>query len=82
MVGQPDVGRDDRVLGTAELGAYALITNITRKPLDTRPGTDEPVRILDQRLARGEIDAEEYQRLRDLITTGEHHSPAGTGSPR
>jgi uncharacterized membrane protein len=37
-----------------------------------RPGRDpdpQPrgaARILDERLARGEIDAEEYRRLRDL----------------
>ena len=62
-------------------GAYALITNATRKPRDTDDGSDA-VRILDQRLARGEIDAAEYQRLRDLITTGDHRTPAGTGSTR
>jgi putative membrane protein len=62
-------------------GAYALITNATRKPRDSDHGGD-PVRILDQRLARGEIDAAEYQRLRDLITTGDHQTPAGTGSTR
>jgi len=37
--------------------------------------------ILDQRLARGEIDAEEYRRLRDLMAHQEH-SPAGTGEQR
>ena len=62
-------------------GAYALITNAVRRP----PGREDGAgarRILDQRLARGEIDAAEYQRLRDLITTGDHQSPASTGSPR
>ena len=58
-----------------------MITNATRKPSDTDHGSDA-VRILDQRLARGEIDATEYQRLRHLITTGDHQSPAGTGSTR
>ena len=62
-------------------GAYALITNLTRKP-GTPDSGDDAMRILDRRLARGEIDADEYQRLRDLITTGDHHSPAGTGSAR
>jgi putative membrane protein len=62
-------------------GLYALITNATRKPRDTDNGNDA-VRILDRRLARGEIDAAEYQRLRDLITTGDHQAPASTGSPR
>ena len=62
-------------------GVYALITNLTRKPTDTDHDSDA-VRILDQRLARGEIDAGEYQRLRDLITADDHHTPAGSGSAR
>jgi uncharacterized membrane protein len=60
-------------------GVYALITNATRKP-STRDGSDDAVHILDRRLASGEIDAAEYQRLRDLITTRDHQAPAGTGS--
>ena len=61
---------------------YALVTNLTRKP--GQPGTTrgETRAILDQRLARSEIDAEEYQRLRDLIASGDHQSPASTGSVR
>ena len=62
-------------------GVYALITNASRKPRDTDAGGDA-VRILDRRLASGEIDAAEYQRLRDLITTDDHQTPAGTGSTR
>jgi len=62
-------------------GGYTLVTNATRKPRDTDDGSDA-VRILDRRLASGEIDAAEYQRLRDLITTGDHQTPASTGSPR
>ena len=62
-------------------GGYALITNATREP-STRDGSDDAVRILDRRLASGEIDAAGYQRLRDLITTGDHQSPVGTGSTR
>ena len=60
---------------------YALVTNLTRKTPDSDRGGDAR-RILDQRLARGEIDAGEYQRLRDLITSGDQQSPAGTGSAR
>jgi putative membrane protein len=33
---------------------------------EARPG-DEAMRILDERFARGEIDAEEYTRRRDLL---------------
>ena len=54
---------------------YALVVNATRKPGSAN-------RILDERLARGEIDAEEYQRLRDLIGSGRNDSPAGAGGGR
>ena len=38
-------------------------------PHDAQPGRPAPdaVRILDERFARGEIDAEEYQQRRDLL---------------
>jgi hypothetical protein len=32
--------------------------------------------------ARGEIDAEEYQRLRDLLDGDSRRNPAGSGSGR
>ena len=37
--------------------------------------------ILDERLARGEIDTEEYQRLRDVLQSGPGRT-AGSGSAR
>ena len=58
---------------------YALITNLTRKPGPGHRGDDARA-ILDQRLARGEIDAEEYHRLRDLIDTGTPHAAPGARS--
>jgi uncharacterized membrane protein len=61
-------------------GIYALITSATRK----NPGNDQDDgarAILDQRLARGEITAGEYQRLRGLIAPGDQ-SPASSGSTR
>jgi uncharacterized membrane protein len=47
-------------------GVYALI-RFSRRP---RQGdqTDEVRRILDERLARGEISPEEHQRIFDLLT--------------
>ena len=60
---------------------YALVMNATRTPPRDDDG-GEARRILDQRLARGEIDSEEYRRLRDLIGSGDHQAPAGTGSAR
>lgn len=65
---------------------YALVTGITRRP--DQAGRGEPgqpgdaQRILDERLARGEIDTEEYQRLRGLLDGGAGRSAAGSGSTR
>jgi len=64
---------------------YALVTGITRKPGQSGSGGQQAAgarRILDERLARGEIDAEEYRRLRDALDGGTGRSPAGTGSGR
>ena len=57
-------------------GVYALATGATSKPaadqLDRgRDGGREARHILDQRLAKGEIDADEYRRVRDLIEEDE-----------
>jgi len=66
------------------LTVYALVTGITRKP--DRAGQDAPGpggarRILDERLARGEIEPEEYRRLREALD-GSRDRPAGSGSGR
>jgi putative membrane protein len=62
---------------------YALIAGATgrngtaersgRQPGDARA-------ILDERLARGEIDTEEYRQLLELLDGGTGRTPAGTGS--
>lgn len=57
---------------------YALVTS-ARRSGDRDHGAsreDDPRRILDQRLARGEIDEDEYRHLRELID----RTPASTGS--
>ncbi len=46
---------------------YALVTSMNRRPGGSGNGED-PRRILDERLARGEIQPEEYQRLRALLS--------------
>ena len=65
---------------------YALITGASRRtgqgPSAGEPRGDDARRILDERLARGEIDTGEYRRLRDALASGEGRSPAGTGSGR
>lgn len=61
---------------------YALVTAAARKP---RHGDDDGGngrRILDQRLARGEIDDAEYRRLRGLIESGDQHEPVGARTER
>jgi uncharacterized membrane protein len=51
---------------------------ITSGPPRTRSRDNTGARhILDQRLARGEIDAEEYRRLRDIIDLDGHHPRGG-----
>src|SRR5262249_34338391 len=66
--------------------AYALIINATRRPgpwPESRKHHDVDARqILDQRLARGEIDADEDRRLRDVLASGDDRSPVGRGSWR
>jgi putative membrane protein len=65
---------------------YALVTSATRRRGSDTPGEehrgDDARRILDQRLARGEIDTDEYRRLRDALASGEDRSRAGGGSSR
>ena len=62
---------------------YALITGATRRSGTAEPGGRQPGdarAILDERLARGEIDPEEHRRLREVLDGGTGRSPAGTGS--
>lgn len=59
---------------------YAVLTSTTRKP-GQEHRSEDAFRILDERLARGEIDTEEYRRLRDLIGP-DHRASAGAASGR
>ncbi|EWT07749.1 hypothetical protein N864_23575 [Intrasporangium chromatireducens Q5-1] len=62
-------------LGT--LGFWVLVAYVVRAVIQGRPATPsptsaasgrEPLQLLDERLARGEVDADEYQRTRNLLT--------------
>lgn len=64
-------------LGT--LGFWVVVAYVVRAVIHGRSATppptatatwtgSEPMRLLDERLARGEVDAEEYQRTRNLLT--------------
>lgn len=59
---------------------YAMIA-AARRPGGEHRGRDAR-RIVDERLAHGEIDAAEYQRLCDLIASTAHHAPADASSGR
>jgi len=65
---------------------YALVTNATRRPgaeaRDREHRGDDAQRILDERLARGEIDVDEYRRLCDVLASSDDRSPAGRGNGR
>src|SRR6266852_2590617 len=62
---------------------YALFTGATRRAGHPGDGQEhrgsDALRILDERLARGEIDTEEYRRLREALGGGAGRNPAGTG---
>lgn len=53
------------ILGLLFYGLYLLIAKISGKPKETSP--DNSLRILKERLARGEINEEEYERLRKIL---------------
>ena len=64
---------------------YALVTGIFRQPDQAGRDTAQPrsaQRILDERLARGEIEPEDYRRLREALDGSSPDRPAGTGSSR
>ena len=68
------------ILGLLVWGIYALMTSQPRKQ-GSEPAGDPAARILDERLARGEIDAAEYQHLKDVMMTARQSgSPSGAGS--
>ena len=57
--------------GFVAWGVWYLVTSLfehrDRRPPSAPLEESGAKRILDERLARGEIDAEEYRRLRDLM---------------
>jgi uncharacterized membrane protein len=61
-------------------GIYVLVTSAARKP--DRKSDAAAARILDERLARGEIDAAEYRFLKDVMAAGQAGGPTGAGSGR
>jgi putative membrane protein len=58
---------------------YTLITSGRGKPGAGAAG-DGPRQVLDERLARGEIDTGEYRRLRDTMAEADGGGKARAGS--
>jgi putative membrane protein len=48
-------------------GVWYLVAGQTRRPKEDSRSQGDALRILDERLARGEINPEEYRRLLDMI---------------
>jgi len=59
------------LMAVATVGFWVLVAVTVKAVLDDRrqgtPVEPSPTQVLDGRLARGEIDADEYLRLRHLI---------------
>jgi putative membrane protein len=73
------------VWGVVIWAIWYFVTSVARRPEPPRDG--DPKRILDERLARGEIDVDEYRRLREVIRGDEVQAANGTalvksGGPR
>lgn len=49
-----------------------LVRNVGQRQPErsTSPEPDDPRRILDQRFARGDIEADEYEQRRELLRSG------------
>ncbi|AEA24500.1 SHOCT domain-containing protein [Pseudonocardia benzenivorans] len=60
--------------GGGAAGAVLLLGRRTGTWPDGPEG-DRPRRILDERLAAGEIDVEEYERLRTALRSGSRPAP-------
>lgn len=56
---------------------WGLVTNATRGVSGEQPPAANARRILEERLAKGEIDVEEYQRLREALSADDHQTPVG-----
>ncbi|AXG14416.1 SHOCT domain-containing protein [Intrasporangium calvum] len=58
------------------LGFWVLVAAVVRSviqaepsaPASSRTSEADPLRVLDERLARGEIDTQEYQHTRNVLT--------------
>jgi putative membrane protein len=69
------------IVGLLAWGIYALAGGASRRRgNELGEGAGDPARILDERLARGEIDADEYAQLREALASGSTQRRAGARS--
>ena len=74
------------VWGVIIWAIWYFVTNVMRQPQQRTP-SDNAKHILDERLAKGEIDAEEYARLLEVMRSdsarvANGHSAVGAGGQR
>ncbi len=67
-------------VGLLAWGIYALAGGSRRRTNEPGEGAGDPARILDERLARGEIDADEYAQLREALASSSSQRRAGARS--
>lgn len=67
-------------VGLLAWGIYALTGGSRRRSNELGEGAGDPARILDERLARGEIDADEYAQLREALASSSTQRRAGARS--
>ena len=64
-------------VGLLAWGICALAAGSRRRSNELGEGAGDPARILDERLARGEIDADEYAKLREALASSSTQKGAG-----
>jgi putative membrane protein len=67
-------------VGLLAWGIYALVGSSRRRSNELGEGAGDPARILDERLARGEVDADEYAKLREALASSSTRRRAGARS--
>lgn len=80
MMGWDDMGGNGWIVMTMSmlffwsLVVFAVVAIFRRdgnaRPSDQQPGERTPLQILDERFARGEIEADDYHARREILRSG------------